>query len=337
MPRSQPSSDVAHAVGDRRQWRGSASRRASKQALNVADFQRSRLLAAAAAVACEQGYEALTATAVVARAGTSRKTFYDLFDNRADCLLAVLEDALARITAVVAPAYTRESDWVEAMRAALVAMLALFEQEPGLGNLVLACAVGSPPAGGELRARALERLRGVVEQGRSQPRARSELSPLTAEALVGGVLAVIHARVQSNPRELTALVNPLMWMIVLPYLGPAAARKQLVRAHPAPAEMLPPVLAGEPPRGLNMRLTYRTARVLETIALEPGASNTQLSAQVGIVDQGQVSKLLSRLARLELIENRGAGQSRGGANAWHLTPSGAELEAAIRRRSALGR
>jgi AcrR family transcriptional regulator len=336
MPRSQPSSDAARGVGDRREWRPSASRRASERALSVADFQRSRLLAAAAAVACEHGYEALTATAVVARAGTSRKTFYDLFENRDDCLLAVLEDALAQITAVVAPAYQRESDWMGAIRAALVSLLTLFEQEPGLGSLVLACAVGSPPAGGELRARVLERLRGVLEQGRSQPRARCELSPLTAEALVGGALAVIHARMQSGPRELTALVNPLMWMIVLPYLGPAAAGKQLARAQPGPVEM-PPVLSGEPPRGLNMRLTYRTARVLETIALEPGASNTQISAHVGIIDQGQVSKLLARLARLGLIENRGAGQRRGGANAWHLTRSGGELEAAIRRKSALGR
>jgi hypothetical protein len=63
----------------------------------------------------------------------------------------------------------------------------------------------------------------------------------------------------------------------------------------------------------------------------PGASNAEVSARVGIVDQGQISKLLARLARLGLIENQGAGQRYGAANAWHLTDSGKEFEAAIRR------
>ena len=336
MPPRQPPSDVAQAVQERRQWRPPGSRPMSRRALEVADFQRSRLLAAAGAVACEQGYEAVTATAVVARAGTSRKTFYDLFDNREDCMLAVLEDALARISAVVAPAFERESDWVQATRAALVALLSLFERERGLAALVLAWAMGSPPAGGELRTRVLEQLRGVVERGRSQRGARTGLSPLTAEAVVGGAIAVIRSRMQTHPRELTALVNPLMWTIVLPYLGPAAAARQLTRAQPGLTEM-PSVSAREPPRGLNMRLTYRTARVLEEIARDPGASNAELSARVGITDQGQVSKLLARLARLGLIENKGAGQARGGSNAWHLTRGGGELELAIRRKSSVGR
>jgi AcrR family transcriptional regulator len=335
MPRRQPTTDVA-AGADLRQWRPGAPRRAPDSAPPVAEFQRSRLLAAAAAVACEHGYEAVTATAVVARAGTSRQTFYGLFENREECFLAVLDDALAQITAAVVPAYARERDWLEGVRAALVELLTFLERERALGALVLACAVGAPPSGGELRARVLEHLRAVVEQGRSQPGALNELSPVTAEALVGGVLAVIHSRVQTRSGELTALAGPLMWMIVLPYLGPAAAAKQLARAQPGPAKSLP-ASTGERPRKLNMRLTYRTAKVLEAIALHPGASNAQLSTRVGISDQGQISKLLARLARLGLIENKGVGQVRGGANAWVLTRGGRELEASIRRNPTVAR
>jgi AcrR family transcriptional regulator len=335
MPRRQLSTDIP-AGEDLRQWRHGASRRAPDSAPQVAEFQRSRLLAAAAAVACERGYEAVTASSVVARAGTSRQTFYGLFENREDCFMAVLDDALARITAVVVPAYERERDWVEGVRAALVELLTFLERERALGALVLACAAGAPPAGGDIRGRVLERLRDVVEQGRNQPGARDELSSVTAEALVGGVLAVIHSRVQARTGELAALAGPLMWMIVLPYLGPAAAAKQLARAQPRPIES-PPASASEPPRKLNMRLTYRTAKVLEAIALYPRASNAELSARVGITDQGQISKLLARLARLGLIENKGVGQVRGGANAWVLTRGGRELEASIRRNPRVAR
>jgi DNA-binding PadR family transcriptional regulator len=52
----------------------------------------------------------------------------------------------------------------------------------------------------------------------------------------------------------------------------------------------------------------------------------------GIVDHGQISKLLTRLAALSLIENLVDGQRKGAANAWHLTARGAQIERAARPR-----
>jgi DNA-binding MarR family transcriptional regulator len=128
------------------------------------------------------------------------------------------------------------------------------------------------------------------------------------------------------------LVNPLMSTIVLPYLGPAAAAKELTRKPPECAEATP-APQRDPVKALGMRLTYRTARTLSVIAEAPGRSNLELTALVGISDQGQMSKLLSRLARLGLIENTGAGSERGAANAWRITPGGRELETVINRLS----
>ncbi|HVR04515.1 MAG TPA: hypothetical protein VMS02_00650 [Solirubrobacteraceae bacterium] len=71
-----------------------------------------------------------------------------------------------------------------------------------------------------------------------------------------------------------------------------------------------------------MRLTYRTARVLQGLARRPGASNRQVADDAGIVDQGQVSKLLARLERLGLLCNENAGQGRGERNRWRLTGRG---------------
>lgn len=323
--------EASREDGRDRQWRSSASQRA-----RVAEFQRSRLLNAATAIACEHGYEGMTATAVVTRAGASRKTFYSLFEDRDDCFLAVLDQALAQIADAVVPAYEQGRRWEERVRAGLVALLAFLEREHDLGLLVLVHGVGYAPGSMGLRERVLERLWDVVEGGRSETAVSREPSPVTGEAVVGGVLAVILTRLQTDPRELMALVNPLMWMIVLPYRGSAAAARQLRRAKPSYAEV-PPAPVQEPLRELNMRLTYRTARVLEAIAVAPAVNNAQIAAQVDIKDQGQISKLLSRLARLGLIENRGAGQRRGAANAWHLTDRGIELESAIRRKAAIGR
>jgi predicted transcriptional regulator len=78
-----------------------------------------------------------------------------------------------------------------------------------------------------------------------------------------------------------------------------------------------------------MRLTYRTLRVLSAIAHTPGISNRGAAEAAGVRDQGQISKLLSRVERLGLIRNTGAGQAKGAANAWTLTDRGAELDRAL--------
>jgi DNA-binding IclR family transcriptional regulator len=79
-----------------------------------------------------------------------------------------------------------------------------------------------------------------------------------------------------------------------------------------------------------MRVTYRTVRVLSFIAEHPGASNREIAKGSGVLDQGQISRLLTRLARLDLAENVGHGPARAAMNAWRLTPRGAHLERATR-------
>jgi AcrR family transcriptional regulator len=286
-------------------------------------------------VAAESGYEAMSATAVVTRAGVSRKTFYDLFADREECFMAALDEALMGMAAAVVPAWEQEGKWSQRLRDALIAALRFLDDEREAGEPVISYLVGCGPKSAELRLQVLELLWDAVEEGCSQETARAQCSPLTAEFVVGGVLAVIHARLRARLPQTMALVNPLMWMIVLPYLGPAAAGRELNRATPkGPASS--PARSSDPLRRLNMRLTYRTARVLEVIGGSPGASNVEVGARAGMADPGQISKLLGRLAGLGLIKNTGPGQAVGGANAWRLTSSGEQLEAAIRRKSIVG-
>jgi DNA-binding IclR family transcriptional regulator len=81
---------------------------------------------------------------------------------------------------------------------------------------------------------------------------------------------------------------------------------------------------------LPIRVTYRTLAVLAAVSAEPGLSNFAVSERAGINDQGQASRILTRLARHGLVENTGGGQSLGLANAWRLTDRGGQIMAAIR-------
>ena len=65
--------------------------------MQVEEIQRSRLLAAAAVVIDEDGYEQTSVQRITDRARVSRRTFYELFVNREECLVALLDEAAERV------------------------------------------------------------------------------------------------------------------------------------------------------------------------------------------------------------------------------------------------
>jgi hypothetical protein len=183
----------------------------------------------------------------------------------------------------------------------------------------------------EYRSGVLEGAIAVIDRGRLEAAMPGREPPsLTAEGIVGAVLAVIHARIleKGHPR-LGSLLNQLMGMIVLPYLGRAAAAKELARATPRVSRARRKRPMGNPLEGIDMRLTYRTLRVLGTIAEQPGASNRHVGDGAGVHDQGQISKLLGRLEHLGLVHNTGQGHAKGEPNAWTLTRRGEEVQRQI--------
>jgi AcrR family transcriptional regulator len=295
----------------------------------VSEIQRQRILIGMADVTAELGAPAVTVAHIVARSGVSRRTFYELFCDRDACLLAALDQAITHATAVVLPAYRTAGRWRERMRVALGALLGFLDEEPAMARLCVVESLGAGPEALERRTRIVRALILAVDEGRLEASAGRQPPPLAAEGVVGAVLAVIHARlVERNSRPLSNLLPELMAMIVLPYLGQAAAERELHK--PAPQPKTKTRVRRDPLEGLDMRLTYRTVRVLVAIAGHPQASNRQVATAAGIADQGQISKLLTRLQNLGLICNEGQGQPRGAPNAWALTAKGSEVERSIR-------
>jgi AcrR family transcriptional regulator len=300
---------------------------------HVVEMQRRRLLLAIGEVLAESGLEAATVGRVCEQAGVSRRTFYELFDDRDACLLAAFDRAIERIAQSLEPVYARKGSWRERLRGALSLLLEQLDAEPDIARLCIVEAPRGGPGVLEHRRRVLEALALRVDEGRAESRVADGAPPLTAQGVVGGALSVIHGRL-SEPapaegvRSLSELVGPLMAMIVHPYLGPAAARRELERPVPRPPKAVARNGA-DPFKGLPIRFTYRTARVLATIAADPGASNRFIADSSGIADEGQMSRLLRRLDSCGLIENHGEGHARGEPNAWKLTDRGQAIHTTI--------
>jgi AcrR family transcriptional regulator len=310
---------------------------------DLMSIQRARILTAMIVEVAERGVGNVTVAHVVARSGVSRRTFYELFADREECFLAAFDEGVGRIANVVVPAYESSSKWVGGLRAGLLALLDCLDEDPAIARLLIVESLAAGPSALERRTRVLGVLNRVVDEGRGEtkPSVRGAavvgtehggvMGPaVIAEGAVGSVLAVLHGRLIADGQEpLLGLAGPLVSMIVLPYMGPVAARRELERPVPEVKARVIRRSVANPLHELGMRLTYRTIRVLMAVANDPGSSNKSVSEGAGISDQGQVSKLLARLKRAGLVENAGAATDHGTPNAWTLTEKGRMVHGAI--------
>jgi AcrR family transcriptional regulator len=301
--------------------------------------QRARLLAGAMRAIDKYGYSRTTVSEITALAHVSRRTFYELFPNSEECMLAMYEEILAKARKQLALGELGALAWRERVRGALWAILSFLDSEPVLARVCVVQSARGGPSIVELREHLFAQLAEAIDQGRATTARATDCPKLTAEGLVGAVASILHTRlVRAGPRPLRDLQSELMAMIVAPYLGPAAARAERGRPAPEPiasaaggARANGSIASGEilsaehdPLHGVAMRFTYRTACVLEAVASEPGLSNRGVGNAAGIPDQGQVSKLLARLQGLGLLKNTGP-VHKGAANAWRLTAEGEQV------------
>jgi AcrR family transcriptional regulator/DNA-binding MarR family transcriptional regulator len=293
------------------------------------EIQRARLLAAAIRAIDELGCAKVSIADITDRAKISRRTFYEHFPNGKACLQAAFAEIAQRVEVELVAGELDDLEWRERMRRGLWIILSFFEREPVLARVGIVQALRAEPQLLAEREALFSRLSAAVDEGRQQGPRAAQCSPLTAEGLVGAVFTILYKRVLSEDTQpLTTLFGELMGTIVLPYLGATAARRERARPTPAPlrpseqGELGSEQFATNPLENIQMRITYRTMRVLECVGSDPGASNRQVADRAGIPDPGQVSKLLARLEGIGLLTNSGKRAPKGAPNEWHLTPTG---------------
>ena len=291
-----------------------------------------------------RGTSSVTVARVIARARVSRRLFYELFADVEDCLLATFDWSVGQVRAIVLEACCEEGEWLGQMRVGLATLLGFFDRQPLLAQLCIVHAAGGGRRVLERRAEVIAELSGLVDRGRRSSNGARAPGAVVAEGAVGAVLAVLYGRMLARDpsdmggeeRELIELHPELMSMIVLPYLGAEAAAAELERQPPPPPASLEreagPIAVPASDQ-VGARLTYRTVRVLRAIAELPAGSNRDVAERAGIVDQGQISKILTRLEYQGLVVNRGGtGPARGAPNSWWLTERGEQLERDLRER-----
>lgn len=184
------------------------------------DRQRRRLFSAASAVFARVGYADATAEAIAREAGMSKATFYELFDNKEDCIVAVFDAASDAILATMRAASTPHGEHpVERYRAAVAAFLDGLAAFPDESQTLLVEIIGAGPRAMERRDRVLDAFASYIDATNQADAADGSVPRLAshedAYAIVGAAVELASRQLRTGqPAELAELA-PVIERLVL--------------------------------------------------------------------------------------------------------------------------
>lgn len=196
----------------------------------VARSQRERLLEAAARVVAVKGYGAMTVGDLTKKAGVSRTTFYEMFDDKEACFLAAYDNAVEALVRRVVAAYESEQSWPERAAAGLAALLGALAEEPALARLSLVDIGNAGPLAQRRYRAAVQRLTPLFEEGRDFAPGGRNLPANTSRMAIGGVTGLISDElVADRAEQLPSLLSDVFFATLVPYIGPDAAAREVDR------------------------------------------------------------------------------------------------------------
>jgi AcrR family transcriptional regulator len=173
-----------------------------------------------------EGYERTTVQSALDRSGIYRQAFYDFFRDKEDCYLAALDVGVEWVEAEMRGGAATGTVWRERLRGALAALLRFLDDEPDVGRALLVEVHAAGPQAVEKRTAAMERAAALMDGGRGET--YDSPPAISAEAVVAGILAVLHARLAAGQRDdFVRLLPELMYLAVLPYFGPDEAAAEM--------------------------------------------------------------------------------------------------------------
>jgi len=198
----------------------------------VSAVQHQRLLAAMLRATAELSYREVSVQDVLERAGVSRPTFYEHFENKEDCFLAAFDTAAVRLRERLEQASAVEdaASWRDRLRLGLEELLHFVAEEPDAAMSLIVDARAACPAALGRRDELLDHFAGCIDsQVRAEASSDPAPSPIAAVGIVGGIENLLYTRLnRGETDDLESLLAPLMYFAVLPYEGHAAASEELI-------------------------------------------------------------------------------------------------------------
>src|SRR4051794_7235799 len=188
-----------------------------------AEGLRQDLTSGLAAAVAEKGYAASTIADIVTHARVSKRTFYQHFADKEECLMALYAQGCEELLGVLAAAGTSPtSPWRDVVFNAVNAYLSALEDMPAVTRTLLVEVQAAGPRAYRLRqemqARFADTMVALVDAGRAANPASGigPLSPQLALALVGGInelLLQASDPYSGTATPFTALTGPVVRLV----------------------------------------------------------------------------------------------------------------------------
>jgi len=199
----------------------------------VSAVQRERLIAAMLRAASELGYRETNVQDVIERAGVSRPTFYEHFANKEACFLTAFDATATRLRDRVATAADKGgSNLRDRLRFGLETILHFAATERDAARTLIVEARAASAEAVMRRDDLLDHFADCVDaQVRKLLPDAPSYSPVTAAGIVGGIEALLYSRLNKGELEdFDSLLPSMMYFLVLPFEGHAAASEELAVA-----------------------------------------------------------------------------------------------------------
>ena len=179
---------------------------------------RSRLLEGMARSVALKGYADTTVADIVREAGVSKRTFYECFASKKDCLLALYVAASHGGLKVLKDAIDPSRDWTRQVEHAIGAYLACLASNPALLRTLFIEILALGPEGLQVRRQMNREMADfvaqVVQAGQAHTPQDAALTASLAMAVVGGINElVLQAIEDKRTDQLQALTGPCSTLV----------------------------------------------------------------------------------------------------------------------------
>ena len=182
-----------------------------------APSQRARMLEAMTRAVADNGYARVTISDVVALAGVSRRTFYEQFEDKEDCLLAAATAGTTALLERVAQAgqgLPEDAGWQEILKGGIDAYVSTLAANPHFARAFLVDIPGTSPEAIQLRRELYDRFvqlyAFVAQRAAEQEPELGEVPEPYLRALVGGTAELIHQHVLTREAEALGDLGPVI-------------------------------------------------------------------------------------------------------------------------------
>jgi AcrR family transcriptional regulator len=222
----------------------------------VAAHQRDRLHRAMVQCVDEHGYVATTISELCARAHVSRRSFYEHFPNKDECLLATYDTVIGRLQRRLDEAQSPAETWDAQLEAYIRTLFDAAGERPDAARLVCVEMGAAGPVGVRRWAQGAERLQRHIVAGFARADGPGTVPDPVARAIVGAVRRILYTRVErarssrSLRSELAGLVPDLLAWIACYHPSPEGLPMRPRRRR---ASALSAQLGGRAPGTLSAR------------------------------------------------------------------------------------